>query len=199
MGKLKDVTEGTAASTGTENDSKVTFFTESDIDSKGRIINTYPTYFNRKQHEDLEEDIRRYNAMIAQSDGNPTLRGHVGVFREKLKECKSRLEAMDKVRPEFKRNADTINKMTVELGEKIGESMFTRSDMMKGLADAHEEARRMSEPVIKLTPEMAGIAKANGISFDRNRCISRNAATRLWQLGREALREPRNAEMLRRD
>jgi hypothetical protein len=178
-------------------DSPIIFFTESDIDPvTKKIKNTYPTYFNRKQRDDLEEEIRKMEKGLSNNYYHP---GDVPGVKENLKKAKNSLEKIHEHAPVFEKRKDDIYRMTKDLGGVIGDSMFTRSDMMKGLADAHEEARRMSEPVIEVNPVMAGIAVANGMLVSGDRKMTRNDAIRLWQLGRKSLGEMCDAETLRRD
>jgi hypothetical protein len=173
------------------------FFTESYIDKKtGKIVNTYPSYFNRKQKDDLEEEIRRLETGL---DNNYFPREKTGEIREQLKKAKTAYEKSMEIKPHFEKNKDTISKMVGDLGEEITRSMFTRSEVQKGLADSHEEARRMSEPVIVLNVRAAQIAQDNGILLHDGRKVTRTDAVRLWQLGRYALGEMRDAEVLRRD
>jgi len=175
----------------------IVFFTESDIDPvTKKIKNTYPTYFNRKQREDLEEEIRMMEKGL---DEGYFEKSKVGEVRERLKMAKSSLDKIQEHAPVLEKQKDRIYKMTTELGERIALSMPRREDMKKSLVDAHEEAVRMSEPCIELTPQLAGIALSNGMKISKDRKISRDNAVRLWQLGRSALGESRNSEVLRRD
>jgi hypothetical protein len=145
--------------------------------------------------DDLEEEIRRLETGL---DNNYFPKERIGEVREQLKKAKEAHEKALSINPHFEKNRDTISKMVDELGDNIGRSMFSRSEMMKGLADAHEEARRITEPVIELSPRVAGIARENGITL-HGRKVTRTDAVRLWQLGRYALGETKNAEVLRRD
>jgi hypothetical protein len=174
----------------------IMFFTEADLDPKGRIKHQYPVYFNRKQKDDIQEEIRRLKTGI---DKKLFPDGVMGEAREKLRKAEDALERMETMRPDFEKHKDRIAKLRDELGTGISDSLFTRDEMKKGLADAHEEARRMSEPVITLSPSAAGVAVQNGIRITGDRKVSRTDATRLWQMSREALGEMRDVEVLRRD
>ena len=177
-------------------DEPIMFFTESDIDPvTKKIKNTYPTYFNRKQKEDLEEEIRKMEKGL---DNKYYQADDIGRVRETLSRAKKSLETLQEQAPSMEKNKDRIYNMTKELGEKIAPAMFSRSDMMKGTADAHEEARRMSEPTIELSPELVGTALANGMKV-HGRMVTRDDAVRLWQFGKRTLGELSDAEILRRD
>jgi hypothetical protein len=178
-------------------DEPIVFFTEADIDpNTKKIKNTYPTYFNRKQRDDLEEEIRKMEKGLA---NNYYQQGDIGKVRDTLAKARASLDKIQEYAPVFEKQKDRIHEMNKDLEERIRPSMFTRSDMMKGLADAHEEARRMSEPIIELSPEMAGTALANGMNVHPGNRVSRDTAIRLWQFGRKALGEMTDAESLRRD
>jgi len=57
--------------------------------------------------------------------------------------------------------------------------MFSKSQMDKGLADPHEEARRISEPVIKVvSKEVAELCEAAGIKMKDGNRITRGKQRR---------------------
>lgn len=76
--------------------------------------------------------------------------------------------------------------------------MFTRSDMMFGVASAHEEARRMVEPVIALTKEQLEMAEDIEIKIVGEK-TSRNGASKMFKLIGKLINEPTNIEWLRKD
>ncbi len=176
-------------------DETIQFFTEMDIDSKGRIKHTYPIYFERLQEQDIREEIRRTETGLE----NKYYSGAgIGEARERLKKAKDSLDKLLEIRPKFDKQKDSINRLTKELATVITPSMYRRKDVSKGLVDAHQEARKMVEPVITLTPWAQKVAITNGIRVKDGK-VSRDDASRLWQMGREALGEERNIEILRRD
>ena len=73
--------------------------------------------------------------------------------------------------------------------------------MQRGIADAHEEARRMKEGIIKVNPELARICNLRPYV---NGQYSRDEAIKAWKLSGRALQEAThweektNAEVLRR-
>jgi len=73
--------------------------------------------------------------------------------------------------------------------------------MKKGLADAHEEARRMCQPCIRLTDDeavMAQAARIKGVKSGQSYMVSRTQAEKLWKLSRKALGELANTNELRK-
>jgi hypothetical protein len=186
----------------------VFFWTESDLtrDKNGnlRVASTYPMYFNKKQRDDILEEIRMYEHALNNPMG-PELtkyisQGHEGEYRARLEKARTKLEAMEKMVPDFKRYEDDIHKMTLEAGELISESMPTRNQMHKGLILPHDECDRLTTDCIPVSDRIAAMAAANQIPFDhKSKKMSRTNLTRLWQIGRHCLGENVNSETLRRD
>jgi len=192
----KEVPDKADAVTAVENEEgSIQFFTEMDLDPKGRIKNTYPVYFERNQEQDIKEEIRRIETGI---ENRYYTGATMGEAMERLKKAKESLDRIQAIRPQFEKQKDSISKFVKELATEISPAMYRRKELAKNLVDAHEEAKKMVEPVIRLTPWSAKVAHDNGIRVTDGK-ISRDDATRLWQMGREALGESRNVEFLRRD
>ena len=93
---------------------------------------------------------------------------------------------------------DRVAKVYDELGRAIGDKLFTRSDMMKGLADAHEEVKRMTEPSIPVTGDAMSLAKACNVKTVKGK-VTREGAAKIWKILGKALGDRTNTEHLRRD
>ena len=79
------------------------------------------------------------------------------------------------------------------------DSMFTRSEMKKGLADPHDEARRMVQPCIDITGNVH-VARSCGIDVPTGQTkINRNQATKMWKILGRLCDERTNVEYLRKD
>ncbi len=171
------------------------FFGEADRDKDGTIKSEYPAWYQRQQMEDLEESVRHmeYNLekdLIRDRD-KPEIRA-------RLKREKELLDKINHSKAEIKGAEDMITKGVKDFGSHIKDSMYTRTDMQRGTADAHEEARRISEPVISIkSKEMAELAEACGIK-PKDGKISRAEAEKIWKIGSRALGESSNVETLRR-
>ena len=61
---------------------------------------------------------------------------------------------------------------------EINRAQFTRLEMDKGLADPHEEARRMSEPCIRVDKEEA---RRMGVETDARGYVSRSKGEAMWK------------------
>ena len=81
----------------------------------------------------------------------------------------------------------------------IRDSMFSRKDMEKGLADAHEEARRMSQPCIELKDDLITFAKNCDVVVNNTGKVSRKGAEKMWKIASRLLGELSNTESLRKD
>ncbi len=179
---------------------KITFFGAVDRKGKredGMIGSSYPAWFDQRKIEDLENSIQFQEGMLERGQVQPegVMRAKMDLAREKkiladIKSSKPKLRDKDH---------DAVAKGRDALEEKIGESMFTKKAMMEGLADAHEEAKRMSEPCIPVDPVLA---EACGLKDKMNKkgMIPRNHAVKIWQICQSYLGDDRgtNVEILRR-
>lgn len=174
----------------------VAFYGKVDINKHGKEGSEMPAWYFRQHKEEIENNITQVEASIARGeiaeDKRPQILADVRRMKEKL-------DAINESHPNFNgKNQDAISKVTDTLGQKIAESMYTRSDMMRGIADPHEEARRMADPCIKLEGDEYLLAKKSGCRISRDGKVSRTDAERVWKLGRRALGENSNSEILRR-
>ena len=172
---------------------EIKFFGEVDLNKKGMKASEYPAWYFDRLIEDMEREVsRKEKALLAgtvRSDMVEKIRGEVKREKARLSDIvnsKPKLTDLqrDKIATEYK-----------NLSKEIGDSMFTRSDMMLGLASPHEEARRMSRPCIKINPEIAaslGMRTHNGQ-------VSRNNAERAYKIIGKRLDANTMVEALRRD
>lgn len=169
------------------------FFGEIDKNKHGNIASDYPAWMHETGIDDMREEINREErtekmGFAAPADPERAMR---------LKAKKKRLEAIESSKPKLSdKDKDEIAKYRTKLGERIGETMFTRSEMMTGRGiSAHEEAKRMSEPGISLNPKYAKMCNARTSGGK----ASRDNAVRVWKILGAAIGEPTNTEGLRRD
>ena len=175
------------------------FFSETDMttqDGVKKVASEYPAWYYTTMLEDLKEDIRREEFAL-ESDVVPAERRPQ--IRDKVKRLKAKLEAIEKSVPKMSDvDENKLLKVRKDLGKEISSLMFTRSQMQKGLADSHTEARRMVEPSIAITPEVAEVAKACNV-LPRGGKISRTEAEKIWKITGRYFNEISNSESLRRD
>lgn len=166
---------------------------------EGRIGSEYPAWMKKQQIEEMEESIARKERELKQKlipyDEVPYAEAELEREKErlyKINQSKPKLSAVDK---------DRIAKEYKRLSREVGGSMFTRSEMKIGTVSAHEEARRMVEPIIECQDE--SLARSCNV-IPINGKISRNQATKIWKICGHALGEggpgeATNVETLRKD
>jgi hypothetical protein len=177
----------------------VTFFTEMDLNEKGKIKNAYPSHYNRRVRQNLLDEIDRLERQEHDATMNPNLAGHLGIIKQQLSSARDTLSKMDESIEKLRVNKDVVSGIRKSLGEKIRESMPTLSDMHNRRADPHDEAEKMVGPCIRLSDKEASVAVRNGIQVGPDKMVSRTSATMLWQWAGNALGETRDAETLRKD
>jgi hypothetical protein len=179
------------------NSKEIVYFGEVDINKKtGLPASDYPAWCHDPQIEELKDEIRASEKAIDLElyKGKDLMR-----MREQLSMKKKRLDQILDSKPKINdADKDRIARARKDLGERIGESMFTASDMMRGTADAHVEAERMVKPCVKIQSEYeAGLAKACGMNIENGK-VSRNDAARIWKIQGKLLGESiLDAEQLR--
>ena len=175
------------------------FFSETDMTTQAgikRVASEYPAWYYTTMLDDLREDVRREEFAL-ESDVVPAERRPQ--IRDKVKRLKQKLEEIEKSVPKMTEVEEgKLLKVRKDLGKEISALMFTRSQMQKGLADSHTEARRMVEQSIAITPEVAEVAKSCNVS-PRNGKISRTEAEKIWKITGRYFNEISNSESLRRD
>jgi hypothetical protein len=172
-------------------------FGDVDKTKEGVIRSEYPSWYFDQHQEELEESIRQ-KEMAIDSDLIP--KSEVPIIRERLDQERKRLDEIKASRPELSGvEKDNVVKAVTDIGGKIKSSMFTRSEMEKGLADAHVEAQRLSTPVIEIKSEAeAELVKACGIKIRDNGKITGDEARKVWKIGSKLVGGPSNVETLRK-
>lgn len=174
----------------------VKLFGDTDINKHGRRGSEMPSWYFRAQKEELENNISVTKGSLARGEVREDMKPQIIAD---LKRMEEKLDKINADHPVLKGgNQDAVKKVSDSLGSKIAEAMYTRSDMMRGVADAHEEARRMSEPCIELRGDEMVLAKKSGCRISNEGKVSRTDAERVWKIARRALGEQSNTEVLRR-
>ncbi len=176
----------------------IKFFGKIDMNKAGRISSEIPAWSMKTHIDDLREEIQRKERAIAR--GDMPLDG-IPYAQAKIKEESERLQEILNSRPKLTdKEVDSVDKCRKSLGSKISRTMFTRSDMKLGLADAQEEARRMKGmKTIKLDKEEVAFCEANEIKVNRDGWTSRDNASKCFKLLSRYLGESGNVEQLRKD
>lgn len=170
-------------------------FGKVDRNKDGVVVSEYPAwYFDRKKTE-LREKINHDRAML---DGGYVSADRIGIMKEQLRDMESRLAEIEKSKPKLEgKEKDEIGKVRKDLGGNVKGAMFSYSEMQKGTADAHEEARRMTEPdVVELKGSAYEFAKKCNVPMDGNK-VSRTSAEKVWKIASKLLGVMSNTEALR--
>ena len=172
----------------------ITFFGSSDYNKNGEVSSEYPVWTFETHIDDLKESVASKERLIANGGIEPS---ELIYAKEALAKDKKRLEEIEVSRPTFSEAvSNKAYKEYKDLGEKISESLFTRSDMEKGLANPQEEMRRMSKPCITVSPD---IAKMCNVRVGPDNKVNRNDASKIYKIVGHYFGENTNVEALRKD
>jgi len=159
----------------------------------GIVTSEYPVWMHGFQIDELRESHDRKERELKE---NRIPFEHVVAAREELKREKAKLDLIAKSRPKLNdKQKDELHAVYKELGKDIKNYMYTRSEMMLGTANAHEEADRMITPSITVHPEIARMCNLQVADGK----VSRDGASKAFKIIGKMLGEPTNVETLRRD
>ena len=172
------------------------FYGDVDRNHKGEITSQYPAWTQRVHIGNLQEQIASTHRRIENGLVPP----------EDIPQHKAEMAAMQRQMEEITRSKpdvsvgerDRLQKLYKQLSRGISAAMFTRSEMKMGTADPHEEARRMTEPCIDATKEIAEITESCKVVITKGK-ITRNGAAKIFKIVGHLLDEPTNIEVLRKD
>ena len=173
------------------------FFGVVDRTKEGKISSEYPAWYFDRQVEIAEESIATKERSLK---GGFVPRESEGEYRIAIDQEKKKLEQITSSIPKLSEvEKDKCAKAYKNMTNAISSSMYTRSDMMKNLVDAHDEHRLNSRPCIKASAEAAEIAIENGIEVADNGLMARKDAEKLCKIIGRAIGENTNMERLRKD
>ncbi len=178
--------------------SKMKFFGQADRTKDGQIKSDYPAWYQGQHLEDLRESIKQQERSLEEGSVPPERKGQ---YRERLNQEKERLEQIESSKPKFSGiEKDVAYKFREEIGKKISDAHYGRSHVEKGLVNAHEEARRMTEPCIEVKGQAeAEILRECGAKITEGGKVTRTEAEKAWKIVGRALGEDMtNVEVLRR-
>lgn len=168
------------------------------------IQSEYPAWYFETHIAEMKEGIERKKREL---ERGIVPQSEVPYMKASLEKEEIRLQEINDSKPKVtEKEKDNFAKARRHLAKEIRDSMFTRTDMLKGLASPHEEAIRMVDPIIKISKEVADLAESCGVDLNkscngkkRNGNISRNEASRIFKIIGKFLGEPTNVETLRKD
>lgn len=173
---------------------EIVFFGEVDRHPRGGFSSEYPAWYFDRQQEELKEEISRDERSIETGLVSPP---NVPEVRTRIKLAKERLHEIESSKPKFSaKQKDELAGAYKEMGDQLREALPSRSDMMKGVADAHEELRRNTEPCIRVDGRIKDLAASCGISVSKG-MVTRDGLAKMWKITGKALGEQSNVERLR--
>lgn len=161
----------------------------------GKICSEYPAWYFDTHIDDLVESIHSKERALKAGLVHPTeiMYAEKELVREKQR-LKHILESKIDLKGKDKDEAATLYK---DLAQKIQDSMYTYTEMHKGLANAHEELRRMKKPIIDVKGKEKVFINM-GIKPEGGK-VSRDQAARAFKILGKSLGEHTDIERLRRD
>lgn len=173
---------------------EATFFSKMDRNAEGAISSEYPVWMMEAHTEKLRDAVDQQKNALEMGYVKP---GELASHRASLERNSRKLQEITDARPKFTAVVDNkLNDEYKKLKVSIGASMFTRDEMMKGLADPAKEAKRMVLPCVDVNPE---IARMCGVSVKSDNKASRNEASKIFKILGRYFGEESNTEALRRD
>ena len=177
----------------------INFFSSVDRVGKredGRIASEYPAFYFPSQRREMEEEVEKLRRTIEQ---NIIPASEVPYQKAELKRAEKRLDEIKNAMPKLTgKEKDELGNLYEDLQRGISDSMYSYTDMKKGLVDVHEEARRMTEPIINVDKKHATFLRNHGITPKGGK-ISRNQASKMYKIAGRVLDANTNTEALRRD
>jgi hypothetical protein len=165
----------------------------------GEVISQVPAYMHKRQIEDLEQSKESLKGQLERHEIPPDM---VMDAKERLRKLEEKYTNIMNSKCIFTgTQKDEMTKEFEYIKSGIAESLFTRSDMELGLADAHVEADRMSKPCIKI--KNIEMAKEANLRPTKNGMVTRDEAISYYRILGENLYPEGdvnlNTECLRRD
>jgi hypothetical protein len=180
--------------------SEIQFFSEADMtrnkDGKLVITSEYPAWYNDQFLDNIREEIRvdEYNL-----ESGIIPKSQLMQAKERIKQNKDKLSKIEASIPKLDGVTESkLDKARKTLAKNIQDRMFTRSQMAKGISDAHMEVKRMNSYDIPVDDSIAELAQASNVRIVDGK-INREGATKIWKLSNRYFNEISNVEMLRRD
>ena len=180
--------------------SKIRLFGKVDINKQGKIGSSVPAWSMTTHLENLEEETASKRRQLERGQ----------ILPDRIMEVRAEIEREEKRIQDIKDSKPKLNERQENelwahyksLGKDIGNAMFSRDDMKLGLANSHEEARRVSQPVMKVDERVADFCSANNIPVTEKRDglhITRKGAELAYKYIGRYFNENSNTERLRKN
>lgn len=175
----------------------VQLFPDIDLNPTSKMPNSpFPSWYFTEKIDELRESIRQSRAAI---DNGWIAEMRLPQSRAELARKEEMLSKMlDSIPKVGKMDMEKLDSLYAEATESLKPMYYSRSDMQKGIVDAHEEARRMLDPCIDVRGDLYAIAKSFGCHITEGK-IAREELARTWKILGKFLGKPTNTEILRKD
>ena len=176
-----------------EQDERIKFFGEVDLNSDGNRVSDVPSWCFDVHIDEMEELIGRKKRQIEMGiiaqESIHQMKEEIQMEEERLNQIKSSKPVLtDKQR-------DKAYNAYKALAERITDTLPTRKEMEQGLVSAHDELKRMKDKHISISPEIAKACMVKSV----NGKISGDEANKCYRILGAALGENASPERLRRD
>ena len=169
-----------------------------DKNRKGVVASEYPAWYFDVHIDTLREQVARAKRSLSRGTVPPDV---VPVVKAEIERDEIRISEIERCQPKLSvAEKEKLWKLyKEELCPLISGSLFSYTQMQKGLAPAHEEATRMVKPVLEVKSELLAemITKVGGTVVGKK--ASRNDVARVFKVVGKLLGEATNIEVLRRD
>ncbi len=175
----------------------VQLFPDIDLNPTTKMPNSpFPSWYFTEKIDELKESIRQSRAAI---ENGWIAEMRLPQSRAELARKEDMLSKMlDSIPKVGKMDMEKLASLYVESSDLLKPSYFSRSDMKKGIADAHEEVSRMLDPCIDVRGDLYLLAKSFGCQIVEGK-IAREELARVWKILGKFLGKPTNTEILRKD
>ena len=162
-----------------------------------KVSSSYPAWYFERHIGMLREDYDRCERALQWAE-----QAEVPNLKASMERIKKRIKEIEESRPILNdRLRNLCGKLYQKCRAAIQESLFSRSDMLKGLADPHEELRRQKEPIFSGfndRGEEGALFKLMNISHVSGK-FSRDQLGKAYKILGKLIGEDINVERLRRD
>jgi len=162
-----------------------------------KVSSSYPAWYFDRHIGMLKEDYDRCERALPWAD-----QAEIPNLKATMEKIKRRIKEIEESRPILgDRLRALCGKVYVKSKAAIQDSLFSRSEMLKGLADAHEELRRQKDPIFSGfndRGEEGALFKLLNIQHVAGK-YSRDQLVKAYKILGKLLGEDINIERLRKD
>ena len=172
----------------------IEFFGEADRNIKGEVVSEMPAWYFKTHMRELKESLDRKNRQLDRGD---IPRQSVPIVAQEIKKIEAKIDELKAGCPKLiGGQKDKLYKEYCKLQNEIRDSLPTRLENEKGVADPYVELSRMKKHHIKVDPELA---KACNVKVDKAGKVTGDGANKMYKLFGRRLGENENVEKIRKE